>query len=590
MRRTRSIVPVLVLSLVLSGLAACGGGDGTTGPGGDDDDGDVTITSVTVSPATASVAVGETVQLSASAQASDGSSVSTSFEWTSQDVSVATVSSSGVVTGVAEGQTAVVAEADGVSGSSVVDVSPPSLEGTMASVEEALDELMPPPGTPFAQRDMVGELRTLAQALVQRPEIMTTRVDPTSQTLQIDRIDGMSILVANSRPPHPDEALAPGRGAVREGLPVAAAAMASGTPRVGPPSSGKAVWISIDGGASVGAEVGALFGRAGYDVSNPEGSLDDMRALSGLGALYLDTHGVVWTPVLSVVLDEGGNAVGKVDGDPVYALQTTTIVDVSEFAALQEELENREIVVNYSQNAETERWEAHLAITERFIDRHWGFDEAVVMIHACNGGRGPVAGGWDCFGLCDADDPYDPTPLRSAILAKGAEVVVAFDNITWPTNARPSILYFFDRLLGTNEHDPEVIPNRPFDLADVMAGMQRKDLLQFELGSAEVNVVFDVADNRVTLAPAIENMDIVDDAAAAEGELTLHGTFGGDPGEVEVDGTSATVETWSDDMVTARVPFEGAGARGDVVAIKPDGVEGNGAPLTEWEGTVKVTV
>ncbi|MGD2068933.1 MAG: hypothetical protein PVI57_09705, partial [Gemmatimonadota bacterium] len=43
-------------------------------------------------------------------------------------------------------------------------------------------------------------------------------------------------------------------------------------------------------------------------------------------------------------------------------------------------------------------------------------------------------------------------------------------------------------------------------------------------------------------------------------------------------------------MVTARVPFEGAGARGDVVAIKPDGVEGNGAPLTEWEGTVKVTL
>lgn len=459
-------------------------------------------------------------------------------------------------------------------------VDPLAIEQKLQNVDLVLEAVMPPPDTPFATRDLVGELRNVAQVTVQQPDVITTRVDPSSQTLQIDYVDGTSILVANSRPPRPTETAA-------ERLD---SAISTGAMQAGPPGSKQAAWISIDGGASVGAEVGSMLSEAGYDVSNPTGTLDDMRQLKNLGALYLDTHGVVWIPVLEVQRDEEGNVVGKVDGQPLYALQTMTEVDVAEFANLQGELERGEVIVKYSQHASTGKWMAHLGITERFIARHWTFDNAVVMIHACNGGRGPVEGDWDCFGLCEGSSPYDPTALRTAILGKGADVVVAFDNITWPTNARPSILYLFDRLLGANTFDPEVVPSRPFDIGQVMSGMQQKDLLSFQLGNADVNVTFDVADNRVTLAPSIQRMEIVDDRATGHGTLTLHGTFGGDPGEVEVGGQAATLETWTADRVVAQVPFEGAGSSGQVVSLKPDAVASNQAPLTEWEGTLTATV
>lgn len=654
-------------------LLACGG-DAGTGPTGGGGSGPASI--VTVTPASASIPEGGSVQLTATAEDAQGQTVSTTFTWTSQNTTVASVTGSGLVTGIDAGETTVTAEADGVTGTAAITVeaAPPDapgdltaepvsateielrwtdrsddevgfeverslqetsgfapvatvgadvttytdsgldvettyyyrvravgedettsdysdvaqattlggLAGTLAEVERLLEELMPPPGTPFESRDLVEELRVLAMALLEVPEVITTRVDPNSQTLQIDRIDGTSVLVANSRPPHPGEAFAH--------VPGPAAAMAPGDlGHVGPPGSKDAVWVSIDGGASVGAEVGGLLASAGYDVSHPVGTLEDMRQFSGLGALYLDTHGVVWTQVTDVILDAAGKAVGKVDGETMYGLQTESLVEVAEFASLEEELENGEIVLTYSQNASTEQWQAKLAVTHRFIQKYWSFEDAVVMIHACNAGRGPVPEGWDCFGLCDPDEPYDPTPIRTTVLGQGADVVVAFDNITWPTNARRSILYFFDRLLGTNEYDPEVVPQRPFDLASVMGGMQEKDLLSFKLGSHDVNVTFDVADSRVTLAPSIEKMDIVDDAAQSDGELTLHGIFGGAAGAVEVDGVEAPVQSWTDDQVVARVPFEGAGSSGDVVVVKPDGVESNGVPLTEWRGKMTFT-
>ncbi len=69
------------------------------------------VDSVWVSPSPASVVIGRTRQLSASAVDSAGRPTGTTFTWAAADASVATVSASGLVTGVGLGQTTVTATA-----------------------------------------------------------------------------------------------------------------------------------------------------------------------------------------------------------------------------------------------------------------------------------------------------------------------------------------------------------------------------------------------------------------------------------------------------------------------------------------------
>ena len=73
---------------------------------------DVPVTGVSVSPTTASIAVGGTQQLTAAVQPSNATNETVT--WSTSNVNFATVSSSGLVTGVAEGSATITVEtADG---------------------------------------------------------------------------------------------------------------------------------------------------------------------------------------------------------------------------------------------------------------------------------------------------------------------------------------------------------------------------------------------------------------------------------------------------------------------------------------------
>lgn len=105
----------------LFALAACGGGDGpgiVNAP---------TVLSVTVTPATvAPIDIGGTVQLSAAVQVENGASQA--VQWTSSAAGIATVSASGLVTGVSQGQATITATSTvnaARSGSVTVTVNPP---------------------------------------------------------------------------------------------------------------------------------------------------------------------------------------------------------------------------------------------------------------------------------------------------------------------------------------------------------------------------------------------------------------------------------------------------------------------------------
>src|SRR6266566_273949 len=81
----------------------------------------VAVNSVTVSPAPASVPQGQTVQLTATPKDANGTPLAgRAVTWSSSNTSVATVSSSGLVSGVVAGSATITATSEGQSGSSAV--------------------------------------------------------------------------------------------------------------------------------------------------------------------------------------------------------------------------------------------------------------------------------------------------------------------------------------------------------------------------------------------------------------------------------------------------------------------------------------
>lgn len=86
----------------------------------------VPVAAVTVSPSSASVLAGAVVQLTATTKDANGNTLTgRPVNWTSSNVAVATVSGTGLVTGVAAGPATVTATSEGISGSSAVTVQTP---------------------------------------------------------------------------------------------------------------------------------------------------------------------------------------------------------------------------------------------------------------------------------------------------------------------------------------------------------------------------------------------------------------------------------------------------------------------------------
>src|SRR5438093_2886276 len=84
----------------------------------------VPVASVAVSPATASVQAGQTVQLAATPRDANGNPLSgRPVSWASSNTAVATVSGSGLVTGVTAGAATITATSEGQSGTATITVS-----------------------------------------------------------------------------------------------------------------------------------------------------------------------------------------------------------------------------------------------------------------------------------------------------------------------------------------------------------------------------------------------------------------------------------------------------------------------------------
>jgi uncharacterized protein YjdB len=87
----------------------------------------VPVASVTLSPASASVATGQTVQLTATPKGANGNPLTGRVvTWATSDAAVATVSASGLVTGLVAGTATITATSEGMSGSTALTVTAPA--------------------------------------------------------------------------------------------------------------------------------------------------------------------------------------------------------------------------------------------------------------------------------------------------------------------------------------------------------------------------------------------------------------------------------------------------------------------------------
>jgi len=84
-----------------------------------------TLSSVSVAPSTPSIAIGKTQQMTATGTYDNGSTdnITDSASWATSDVSIATVSSMGLVTGVSQGSATISATLDGITGSTTVTIT-----------------------------------------------------------------------------------------------------------------------------------------------------------------------------------------------------------------------------------------------------------------------------------------------------------------------------------------------------------------------------------------------------------------------------------------------------------------------------------
>lgn len=464
--------------------------------------------------------------------------------------------------------------AGGDGGVLIDDLDTDALFALTEEISTVLADTRPPLGTPPEERDLRGELVALGQRLVELEGIDSFHLSGHDLAGTAITTDGLSILFINNRPP-PEEDLvafsAPGN-------------LAQKSPVI--PDSRRFVAAAYDGGTKTANDVATLLANAGYDRASSGASLNAMRNYSDLAVLHLDTHSAAF---LRYVPD--GN--GGFDTEYAFGLQTSTSVEKDTIANFKGELLAQELLVSYPPDTTI----AKFAVSELFIEKAWSFDRGVIMLHSCfTGGEpfNPYAES-ECYGTCPAGAPdiLDPRPLRQAMFDVGAELIVSFDTYTNTGLARPSILHIFDRLLGSNEYSPEEPMQRPFDSEQVFIDLQQRGLDQFEMPERDdgapstVNVkFFEETGVEMVLAPSIERMDIVDDSFVPNGgELTLTGLFGPQRGKVKLDGVEATVESWTDEEIIARVPFESPGA-GQVTVEFPDRVESNEVPLTEWRGTV----
>lgn len=314
-------------------------------------------------------------------------------------------------------------------------------------------------------------------------------------------------------------------------------------------------------------EMGGWLKSAGYTISNPaegDARLSGLRTVSGDGFFYFNTH---------------GGSITFPDGEKTYGAGSSTLrtEEADKQAEIKADLDNKRILYMTAPNGEgtdifgfrVPKVDTRYAISHRFVDAYWSFGpNAIVFMNTCWSGYTAV--------------PHGAQKFMDAVKAKGAGVYLGWTAKVSSPGSEDVPRYLVDRLTMANKYKPENPEERPFFVNEVMSDMRKKGMIPNAGADLVASFAKDV--NNVGLRPTIEyvEMDEVNDS------LQIYGDFGGQEGELFVDGTKATILSWTDQTIKARIPKSGSGSYGPVV-YKVHNKESNARNLTLWSGTFTYT-
>lgn len=336
-----------------------------------------------------------------------------------------------------------------------------------------------------------------------------------------------------------------------------------------------------DGATQAIGEIRPLLEEAGWTVVTGGASVAELRAINGGdGYFYFNTHG-------------GPGATWDNVRLPTFALQTGTVVTLfGETDSLTDaDLDAGRLVYmwgDYDGSADNivPRIDLRYAITPKFVQHYMSFAPgAVVVLNACYSGN-PKA---------------EPNDMVQAFRGRGASVVLGWTSLVNAYDAWHAAAYLTDRLAGANLYHAEASLHRPFPLDGVLEHMADENIDKSNNGYLRAIGPISGAGFGI-LRPTIERLQIdtagVPSGGMPFGALTIHGTFGADPGAanrrvfVRDAGSEVALQVlrWSADSLKV-MPVTSPTATGFVgdVVVEVRGVESNPRRLNGWLSVARYT-
>jgi len=307
------------------------------------------------------------------------------------------------------------------------------------------------------------------------------------------------------------------------------------------------------------------------------------------GVFYIDSHGAEgnerdldaarrhgsYNGLYSImsstrVLDKDGQPItsNSASGAQLGDLQTAR-ASAGTDSQIDDELSHGELVYFYaSEGNDNSFW--HYGFTHRFVEKYFTLSEnSFVYLDACS-----------------SHDMNVALLMVAAMLDKGASLVAGWTHEVTPDTALRATEFVFDRLLGANEMRDDGLhadtpKQRPWNFANTYGDLKHKGYDHETNKKGEVSGLDYTGDTEIALVPIIDEME-ADDVKQL---LTLHGTFGDDPGaadrHVKIAGNDCPIQEWRETKITCTMGGDFA-KHGDVVVDKL-GRKSNPSPLTGWD-------
>jgi hypothetical protein len=332
--------------------------------------------------------------------------------------------------------------------------------------------------------------------------------------------------------------------------------------RSGLPYGKTALLMRAMGTAFVDArgDLQGMLTNAGYsNVTQQDGSVENVRRIRSPDVFYFDTHGVYDPDFL-----RPGNGIAVAwtstpapPGDHTYDAECAPPnPTICRMTALDHyDAGGNQVLVD------------HYGVTDRFIARNGITFASNSLVYM------------DCCFLSAG-------LFNQACRTAGASLYVGWsDKVLGPTAARAA-RFCFDRMLGANSGKPnkESPIQRPFDYQAVWADLASRGWNTS--GAATISFTPGGGDNGM-LAPSIQFLTLEEAPwyKTTKTKMDIAGLFGNDPGaskrKVTIADTPVEVKEWAPDKITCDIPNFGEGSVGDVVVTVNDH-KSNKVPLTEW--------